>query len=554
MVMRKKILRCFNGRAKSVGAFLPRACGVNVLLLLALMPPVWGSETDTSERARFHALAVEESLAPVRPGVPEKSPFWNRFSRRFMYAPSFGLRTVKYAESYRFTVTSKKDNEQYVFEAEVPWAPLTPIWKELPVGEMVLKVEGLSRKGGPVRGMAGRRMFHRAAVFGGPYHKQAADYRESARRALQYLFKQRAYQTWKTVGRPDPTYGLYRYPSKIISAVIGGMTMYAALSPRREEADDALQIARSAAEYLIRVSEPAGAPLEFLPPTYAGRELAGGDNKGQMMLNFAATVGHCYLDLYDATKEGEFFEAARRIADTYKKLQLPSGSWPLKVKVETGEPTTENLCTPTGIINFLDRLDNQYGLDTYRETSKLALRWIMENPMKTFDWSGQFEDQRPRGPYENLAAHPPCKFSIYLFEHAEENPQYTPDAEELLRFAEDQFVVWEHPSVGDKRWITPCVLEQYRYYVPIDASAASMISSYQKAYEVTGKELYLAKARALADTLTVLQDRDTGRYPTYWDPDVAAIWINCVTYDAKVMLDLGRMLSTVRADAVDGEE
>ena len=141
-----------------------------------------------------------------------------------------------------------------------------------------------------------------------------------------------------------------------------------------------------------------------------------------------------------------------------------------------------------------------------------------------------------------------------MFEHVEDNPEYIADAEELLRFAEDQFVIWEHPSVGDAKWVTPCVLEQYKYYVPIDASATKMIANYQAAYEATGKELYLAKAQTLADTLTVLQDPDTGRYPTYWDPDEPAIWINCVTSDARVMLELGRLLSTVRAEVIDREE
>ena len=147
---------------------------------------------------------------------------------------------------------------------------------------------------------------------------------------------------------------------------------------------------------------------------------------------------------------------------------------------------------------------------------------------------------------------------MYLLDRSQGNDGYLNIAEELLRFVEDQFVIWEKPlptshehSMGQKSyskdWITPCVLEQYGYYVPIDASAATMIAACVKAYEVTGKELYLAKACALADALVFSQQADTtGWYPTYWWKIKGSFredyWLNCTAYDIKVMLNLAEVL------------
>ncbi len=62
-------------------------------------------------------------------------------------------------------------------------------------------------------------------------------------------------------------------------------------------------------------------------------------------------------------------------------------------------------------------------------------------------------------------------------------------AAELLRFAEDQFVVWQpvkdpegwmrvmpNRRQGVAGWITPCVLEQYACYGPVARSSAVLPS------------------------------------------------------------------------------
>ena len=176
----------------------------------------------------------------------------------------------------------------------------------------------------------------------------------------------------------------------------------------------------------------------------------------------------------------------------------------------------------------------------------------MENPVKTFDWEGQFEDGEPQqGQYENLTGTNASKVAIYILKKFEKYSRQVELAEEIIRFCEDQFVIWEspmqqphkpHKRYWSDNWIVPCALEQYNNYVPIDAIVSTMIYAYKTAYETTGKKTYLAKAIALANSMTVAQDIDTGRYPTGWW-GYKAVWINCAAYDCKVMMIFAKFLS-----------
>ena len=138
-----------------------------------------------AEQAESHAGASpgssagkptrQDYLTPIRPGEPGKSPFWNVKSIQFMYCPSFDFKPVPSAKSYRFTAAAA-DGKDYTFEASKPWATLAPIWMQLPVGYVNLKVEGLDAKGGQAIGVAGERKFYRAAMYDGPYHPQLMSY------------------------------------------------------------------------------------------------------------------------------------------------------------------------------------------------------------------------------------------------------------------------------------------------------------------------------------------------------------------------------------------
>ncbi len=508
---------------------------VGVFVVTSVLP---AAELD---KQALRQAAMRESCTPVHPGSPGRVPFWNKYSKRFMYAPAFDFQVVEGARKYRFQVVSETDGKRHVFESAHPWNSLGPIWADLAVGFAKLTVDGLDAQGAIV-GQAGTRRFYRAAVWHGPYRRAVRDYRTSALMALEHLFRQKYVQSWRTTGKPNPSYELYCYPSKMVAAIIKGMLRWSKSAPPAE-ARRATEIARRAAEYLISISASEGSPYEYFPPTYAGKKLTAGRFAGQIMLIYPAVAGAAYLDLYDAVHDDHFLQAARRIADTYVKTQLPSGTWPLKIVASSGKPVVPNLCVPVRILKLLERLATDYGEAEYKEPARRAWQWIEQNPLRTYNWDGQFEDVFPCAPYQNLARGDASAVVILLFDRGRHDPKAIAKAEELLHFIEDQFVVWEKPmpnqwNDGGKRWVTPCALEQYRFHTAIDASAATAIAAFHKAYEVTHKPLYLAKARSLANTMTVVQDPNTGHYPTYWYvKPVGHYWLNCEVFDAMVMLD-----------------
>jgi hypothetical protein len=561
---------------KPTNSLLVLGCGFIISLIsFSCSPDQKINDWDNTDWNSFHNQAVEESLIPVRPGVPGNSPFWNGYAKRFIHVPSFDFNEVEGSVKYRYSATSDVSCETYHFETGQPWALLTPVWKELPVGIVYLQVEGLDEEH-QVTGVAGEKLFYKAAPFFGPYNLPVSDYTSSVIRNMKSLLDQDHYRRWSQNSTPSEEYMLYCYPSKIVGSIIQAMAIYSGLSD--QDSEMAIQMAENAARYLLSISFPPGSELEYFPPTYLARTLSTNvarKKKDQLMMFYPALVGDAYLDLYDITANKKYLEASVKIAETYAKTQLASGSWPLMVWIESGEAVKENLVIPTDIINFLDRLAADYGIMQFRNNSEAAFTYIMDNPMLTFHWEAQFEDMGYSEKYNNLERGKPLAFAVILLARSEKNPGYIELAEELIRFAEDQFIVWEQALPRElfrifwrpiprkayftSKWFTPCVLEQYDFYTPIDASSASAIFAYKKAYELTGKELYLAKAISLADNQTVAQDLAGGIYPTYQmdldgekrfsDPtpgnresQVWTGWLNCATVTAKALLELNVLL------------
>ena len=147
---------------------------------------------------------------------------------------------------------------------------------------------------------------------------------------------------------------------------------------------------------------------------------------------------------------------------------------------------------------------------------------------------------------------------FHLLKERGGDPAVRARAREILRWSEDQFVFWEPPCGPDEvlqhpregtfkpgRWHYPCVTEQYSCYVAIDASAAKLIAAYLAMYRAERNPLDLAKARALADSVTRVQ-KPSGRVPTFWAApdhwisDVRYDWLNCMAATAAALLDTAK--------------
>ena len=364
---------------------------------------------------------------------------------------------------------------------------------------------------------------------------------------------------WFTTGGISEQFHLYRYPSKIIGAAASALAIYCSQSPAPADAADALQAARRAAKYLRSMCFAADSAWAFHPPTYHPTMFAdrmkGHMNPANYMTNCGAEGGGYFLDVYAAAKDEKHLTAARQIAETYAKQQGDDGSWLLFVTPKDGKAGTDNVLVPTLVIEFLDQLaevTQEHRFDAMRDKEVV---WIMQNPVRTWNWRGQFEDVKPLPPYVNLTKHEACDFAIHLLGSARPGAEQRTLALDLLHFAEDQFVMWDQPpesrpgghnadgqaSAKSKNWLLPCVLEQYRCYAPVCASSAKLMRTYLAAYRVTGDALHLQKAQALAGTLVISQSnkKAPGRYLTWlMKSGGPTMWFNCELYAVRVMQGL----------------
>jgi len=484
--------------------------------------------------------------------------FWNVNATQFTFAPAFQFPFMPSCKQYRFTATDR-NGDTHSFDADTPTASLAPIWGEIPTGFVSLSVHSIGKYSGEVRHLIGARTFFKCDPFPGreALPKRARSYREAALISYRYIYNSDILQYWLHSGLPKPDYAHNVYPAKMNSSVILAMVDYVSLSPENRES--ALQIARNAADYLISVSFPAGHPLEGLPPTYSFEGLeeavvnevapAAKGCKDTTMMIYPVSAGIAYLALYRATGEEKYLDAALTIADFYKRTLRPEGSWYLLYDCRTGKPLKDNLCLEFRFVEFFDSLFELTQKTCWRELKETHYSYICSTCLTHYNWEGQFEDIPVTGNYRNLTHFAAGKMIGYIAENAAQDPEQIEVAKDLMRFIEDQFVVWgEFPYWSERptrEHHTPAGLEQYLCYVPIDSSTATIVRGFMDTYRLTKERLYLEKAMALADAITRHQDKD-GMIPTFFIGERCEYgrfnyWINCQIHTTGILSELASL-------------
>ena len=488
---------------------------------------------------KLNRQAAKEYLQPVRPASEGRNPCWNKFAKKFIYAPAFDIPAPSDAISYRFTVSGEAGS--WSFTADSPDASLAPIWNSIPPSPVTLCVE--AKLICDLYDTIYTREFLRDFPFEGPYHDAVRDYREAAVKGALYVHLLPEMQHWIGSDEPDMAYSHNTYPCKIIGATIRNECLIARELPERRE--NALAIARSAAAFLIRMSQPADAPLACFPPTYyLDKETSGRDyNRGKTMMMEAAAAGQAFLDLYDATGEQEYLERAVLIGRTYVRLQRPDGSLPIKVDFVTGEPVNGVCAMLTPLLRYFRRLEG-YGYDEFAPAREKGARWMDEVAVERFDMTGQFEDISVLGlePYQNLTNVSACAYASYLLRKPSMSDRDLQNARDLIRFSEDQFVHWAYHDLtpdGFHKKNAPGVHEQYKYEMPVSSSSCNVANALLDYYEVTGDRLAYAKAKALIDNITIQQNAVDGMIPTSFEwrepTRRRTFWVNC-TFNAVTTL------------------
>ncbi|MCQ2431382.1 MAG: hypothetical protein MJ175_02125 [Clostridia bacterium] len=501
--------------------------------------------------------AFDECCSPettVRYGVKRGHPFWNAESTEFMYVPAFHFTAIRGCSRYRYDAVDEL-GKKHSFEADDCCVLLTPIWAELPEGVVRLTVTALNPDGTDYA-LVGARTFFRLSPFPGETPPAVCSYRESAVRAYKYAMEQSFIRHWLEHGTPDPSYDLNTYPSKMISMLGHAMLSYARLCP--EDADKAMKVAVNAADYLISITPRGDDPLADLPPTYTldfcpdpekygiitPNWHAAVAHMGTMMMIYPASAGSMYVELEAATGDAKYLSEAEKIAAYYLRTVEPNGSWALVRSTQTGEPITPNFISPfEHVVPFLMALYTRTGNEKWKNLADGAVGYVLHTQLPTYNWEGQFEDSPLSTNYMNLTHYAPTSLAKYFAKYHRDDPASMKLAEELMRFVEDQFVIWKRPYPwahasnepnGDgydtSLWHTPAGLEQYGWYVPIDASTSCILQGFIELYNAGCGSLWLAKAKALADQLTRVQ-HENGQIPTHWMNTENAeknFWFNCM--------------------------
>ena len=518
---------------------MKRAALISAIAAALTLQSCTEKKTDIFEK--INADAQKEYLIPIRPASEGHNPCWNAYARKFLYAPAFDFKKMDGAQKYRFTVKDTRSDSQWSFEADSPDADLSPVWNDIHPADVHLTVEAIGADGN-VMGTVGERDFLRDFPFKGPYPGKANPYREAALRAALYAHRMPAVQSWKTQTVPDLSYCLNAYPCKIIGATLSTEAFIAENIPAYRE--EALQMARNAAQFLIDQSKPEGTPLEFFPPTfYADAAQAGrADNKGWTMIMEATKAGTGFLNLFKVTGDSLYLDRALKIADTYEKIQAEDGSFPVKVDFITGTPMNDAKVTLEPLLCYIHRLEKEFGVTKYSAMRDKAIKWMTEVPMKAFDLEGSFEDTYSFGsePYQNLTNCTSARYASYLLNKDNPTEQDIQDAIDLIRLSEDQFVHWDYlpdDETGVREIPTPSTFEQYRCYEPVDDSSCNMVNAYLDLYKFTKNPLLIEKSRALMDHLTILQNQITGMIISIDEP-VEYFWLGCnyITFTTLIRL------------------
>ena len=514
-------------------------------------------------RAELARQAFEECCSPettVRYGVKRGRPFWNVESTQFIYVPAFHFTAIRGCWRYRYTAVDEYGGV-HTFEARDCCALLTPIWAELPEGVVQLTVDALDADGNAFA-KVGARTFFRLATFPEDTPPATCSYKECAIKAFRFAMSQGFIQYWLKYGEPDPHYDLNSYPSKMISALSEAMLAYAELCP--EDRADALKVAVNAADYLIRITPRGSDPLADVPPTYyldfcpdpekygviTPNWHAAIGHVGTNMMIYPARAGHMYLELERVTGDIKYLKEALKIGKYFADTVEPNGSWYLVRSCATGEPVTGNYVSPIeSVVPFLSSLYERTKDERWKQLCDGAVNYTIDTQLASYNWEGQFEDSPLSTNYMNLTHYAPVALAKYLAKYRKDEPGALDQAKELMRFAEDQFVIWKRPypwrhgapddlpPYDTSLWHTPAGLEQYGWYVPIDSSTADIAQGFLTLYQAGCGELYLAKARALTDQLTQTQHED-GRIPTHWmnTPDAEQnFWFNCMFESCRVL-------------------
>jgi hypothetical protein len=479
---------------------------------------------------------------------------WNAYSVQFIDPPSFQLLPLPGTRTYQAIV--EQAGTAWKVESATPRLDLSSMWLAVPTRAFTLTLRWLDAAGTVLAEERSRRV--KAPDWHG-LSEAPADWRRAADRNVAYLidvaesgrapYHEPGVPTWLWSAAspcPRPTreslgpgfdipayreYFAYRarlwpeghgesYPGCIVPAAI--YAMLAHVQADRPQAPTAMRLARLVGDWALAHRLPDSGPLPLFPfSTIAKGQYFGGIEAHNVIPLRASWIGLSLVSLFEATGDRRYIDYATHIAHVTARFQAPDGSFPYRIDPRDGK-VTEAFCT--GGIQFSLLVDALARHGTADEgllmASERAIQWMVAYPAQSNNWQGGYEDIAEARPYRNLTHWEAQLLIWYLCQHAEGNPTYVPLARKLLRFTEDQFVLFgngeseAHP-VPVKG---PLVFEQYVCWWPMEGHTGYYIQSLLALHRATGDQVYLDKAAAAANAICAQQfdDGSISNWGTRW--------------------------------------
>ncbi|MCC6123968.1 MAG: hypothetical protein IT426_03325 [Pirellulales bacterium] len=492
----------------------------------------------------FTILIASVLLSPTAVCRAEESRIvsWNAHSRQFIDPPAFQI--LPSAKAVKYQAVVKQGDQAWSVESPHPWLDLAPIWDKVPRRWFQLTIKCLDAGGKVVAQETSWRV--KAPDWQG-FNEPPEDWAAAADRTIAYLirigeegtapYREPGMPVWMwsaASAAPEPTremlgpafdnkgvVGEFRgrhqwatlghgaaYPACIVPAIIWSMTANVEL--HRPQSETAMKMARLVADWALKNRLPNEGAMPLFPySTIAGGKFGGGLEEDNINLTRASWMGLAMVSMYEATRDPKYLDYARHIANVTTKFQAPDGGFPYRVKMKTGE-VKESYCTGGIQFSLLVEALERHGVDEKLQmASERAIQWMLSYPAESKNWQGGYEDVGEVRPYRNLTQWEPQVLIAYLCRNKDRNPSYIPWAKKMLRFVEDQFVLFGPESQAYPAPLKgPLVFEQYVCWWPMEVHAGYYLLANLELHRATGEQIYLDKAKAAGNAICAQQYTD----------------------------------------------
>jgi len=464
------------------------------------------------------ALCVAQFSQAIEDGSPQTFiTSWNAYSKQFIDPPEFRLLPIPGTVEYRAVIG--QGGHEWTVQSSKPILNFGKVWSRMKAKKFTVTFVWADAHGNSLREETSERV--KAPDFEG-FSEPAADWSAAADRNIAYLIHEPDHNTTAPYREPGVPVWIWAatprleasYPCIMINNMIWAFLAH--VKNNGPQSAEAMRLARVSADWALEHRHPDSGALPLFPYSTITMGKFGGSVEGESVnLLRASWFAISFVDLYEATKQEPYLAYARHIADTTIKFQNADGSFPYRVNPKSGAITEQYNCSVMEFVELVERLE-AYGFDAPRAmAAQRALEWVRAYVCGTHNWKASYEDVGEMRFYSNLSQMPAQPLIRYLCRHRDENPAYLPEAIDLNRWVEDQFVTFGPGNEASPvRVKGPLVFEQFLCWWPMDGHAANWILSLIELHQATGKRVYLDKARAAANAICAEQYED-GQFSTW---------------------------------------